>query len=215
MRKTNVVAPVYYRIALDIAARIADGQYSVGQKVYARSSLAGHYGVSAESARRAVAVLSDLEIVEAEKGSGVRVTSVENAKKFITSSQDINTLHSLKNDIFSEISRQQQSLESLHSQLKTLFDTTERFKNTNPFVPFRITINGDMTHLNKTAAEVRFWQHTTATIIAVKRNGELILSPGPYVRFEENDILYFIGDECAYEKVMRYCFGPEVLHAVD
>ncbi|WP_369074759.1 cation:proton antiporter regulatory subunit, partial [Klebsiella pneumoniae] len=34
--------------------------------------------------------------------------------------------------------------------------------------------------MGKTAAETKFWQNTGATIVAIKRGDELIISPGPY-----------------------------------
>ena len=74
-----ITGPKYQQIAADIAAKIVDGHYRVGEKIYARSSLASQYGVSSETARRAVCVLSHLKIVEATKGSGVIIKSYENA----------------------------------------------------------------------------------------------------------------------------------------
>ena len=70
--------PQYQKIAVDLASKIVDGKYKVGDKIYARSALASRYGVSSETARRAVCVLADLDIVESTKGSGVIIKSQEN-----------------------------------------------------------------------------------------------------------------------------------------
>ena len=204
MKKGDIVLPVYYRIAMDIASRIAAQQYSVGEKVYARSSIAGHYGVSSETARRAIHILADLEIVKTEKGSGVMIISIENAVAFVQQFQDSDTLLSMKNELFAAFSRQQQELSTLERRFRQFVDNTERFRSTNPFVPFTITIEADMNHLNESSAKVNFWHNTTATIIAIKRGNEVITSPGPYATFETGDIVYFIGDENAYEKVRRF-----------
>ncbi len=59
--------PRYQQIAVEIATRIANEEYKVGDKIYTRSYIAGHYGVSPETARRAICVLSDLDIVVSEK----------------------------------------------------------------------------------------------------------------------------------------------------
>ena len=48
----------YQQLASDIASRIAEGSYQVGDKIFARSSLASQYQVSSETARKAVCVLA-------------------------------------------------------------------------------------------------------------------------------------------------------------
>ena len=80
-RKKNDGMPRYQQIALDIATQIVKRQYRVGDRIYARSSLASRYHVSPETARRAVCLLADMGIVEAEKGSGVEILSVEAAAR--------------------------------------------------------------------------------------------------------------------------------------
>ena len=68
-RKSKDGMPRYQQIALDIATQIVKQQYKVGDRIYARSSLASKYHVSPETARRAICLLADMDIVEAEKGS--------------------------------------------------------------------------------------------------------------------------------------------------
>ena len=72
-KKMQIKQPRYQLIAEDIATKIVERKYVVGEKIYARSSLASQYGVSPETTRRAIAVLQDLNIVEATKGSGVEI----------------------------------------------------------------------------------------------------------------------------------------------
>ena len=57
-RKKNDGMPRYQQIALDIATQIVKRQYRVGDRIYARSSLASRYHVSPETARRAVCLLA-------------------------------------------------------------------------------------------------------------------------------------------------------------
>lgn len=82
----HIKQPKYQTIAEDIATKIVKKKYIVGEKIYARSSLASQYGVSAETARRAIAVLQDLNIVEATKGSSVIITSYEKRSEICPSS---------------------------------------------------------------------------------------------------------------------------------
>ena len=96
----------YQQLASDIASRIAEGSYQVGDKIFARSSLASQYQVSSETARKAVCVLAELGIVEAEKGSGVTVKSRENALLFISRKREAKTLSHLKNSILEKAEKQ-------------------------------------------------------------------------------------------------------------
>jgi K+/H+ antiporter YhaU regulatory subunit KhtT len=202
------VAPRYQQIAVDIAGKIVDRHYEIGGKVYARSALASQYSVSPETARRAINVLSDMNIVEVTKGSGVVIKSYENAVKFIKQYKDIQTLHDLKNDILRKMDQQIDDTFQIKDQVTKLVEKIDRFKSSNPFVPFEIEITTDTMYLNKTSSEVNFWHNTSATIIAIKREDELLMSPGPYAMFCEKDVVYFIGDENSYERVHHF-FYPE------
>ncbi len=61
-------------------------------------------------------------------------------------------------------------------------------KNINPINPVEISLEEKSHLIGKTISEVKFWQNTGATIIGIRRKGQLILSPGPYMGFEEGGI---------------------------
>ena len=73
----------YQQIAVELAQKIAEGWYSVGEKLNARSTLASNYNVSPETARKAVNILVDLGIVTIRQGSGTYVASREKAHLFV------------------------------------------------------------------------------------------------------------------------------------
>lgn len=204
--KFKITSPRYQQIAADVAAKIVDGHYKVGDKIYARSSLASQYGVSSETARRAICVLSDLKIVDTSKGSGVTIKSYENAIKFIKQYNDINTINNLKQDIIDSVDRQKKEIKYLYGCLSDLIDKTDRFRSVNPFTPFQIEITSATPYINKSASDINFWHNTSATIIAIKRNDSLLMSPGPYAVFQENDIFYFVGDENCIYRVKKYLY---------
>lgn len=202
----KIVSPVYQQIAVDIASKIANGHYEIGSRMYARSVLASQYGVSPETARRAIAILSDMEIVDVNKGSGVVIRSVENAIKLVKQYDDIKTVNDLKQDILSSLDRQKQENDYLKAQLIEMLDKTERFKSINPFIPFEIRITEKTPYIEKTVAEINFWHNTIATIVGIKRDNCLELSPGPYAVLKKNDIFYFVGDEICYERVEKFLY---------
>lgn len=203
-KKLQIKKPRYQIIAEDIAAKIVEKKYIVGEKIYARSSLASQYGVSAETARRAIAVLQDLEIVEATKGSGVVITSYENAVKVIQRLEGVQTIRELQSDLQQSIEQQMQHLVSLQEKAKELFSRTERFRSIDPFVPFQLEITENCPFLSRNLSEINFWQNTQATIVAIRTNNDLILSPGPYATLNIGNVIYFIGDDAAIVKVKNF-----------
>ncbi|MDW5299795.1 MAG: GntR family transcriptional regulator [Sedimentibacter sp.] len=206
-KKINIKSSTYQKIALDIASRIAENKLRVGDKIYARTSIASQYNVSSETARRAINVLSDLEIVESLKGSGVTIKSYENAVKYVRNFSEKQTVKALITEMQDSFDKQKNEINNLQNLFYKLLDNTQRFQSINPFVPYEIKITNDAIHLNKLASEVNFWQNTNATIIAINRGDITILSPGPYSVFRENDILYFVGDENSYIRVKDFMYG--------
>ncbi|MBW7572982.1 TrkA C-terminal domain-containing protein [Caproiciproducens faecalis] len=205
----KVAAPVYQKIAADIAAKIVDNRYRVGEKIYARSYLASQYKVSSETARRAICVLSDLEIVDVTKGSGVVIKSYDNAVKFVHQYNDIQSLNDLKKDILSSIERQKKETKFLLKSVSSIIDRTERFQSINPFIPFEVEITGKTPLLNKSLSELNFWHHTAATIIAIKRDNTLMMSPGPYAILQKHDVLYYCGEDNCQDRVKSFLYPDD------
>ncbi len=205
--ENKVKGSVYQKIALDIASRIVEKNLKIGEKIYSRSSISSQYKVSPETARRAINILSDLDIVETMKGSGVIIKSYENAVKYVRGFSDKQTIKSLINEINESFNNQIKEIEALKKNFDLLTENTQRFHSSNPFVPFEIKITKDSKHLNKSASEITFWQNTNATIVAIKRNNSIILSPGAYAVFLEDDIFYFVGDDNSYLRVKEFMYS--------
>ncbi len=194
-KKLQIKQPKYQTIAEDIASKIVEKKYIVGDKIYARSSLASQYGVSAETARRAIAVLQDLDIVEATKGSGVIITSYEKAAKFVHRLEGVQSIRELQITLQQSIAKQMNELATLQNTTNELINRTDRFRSINPFIPFQLEITPNCPFLSKNISEINFWQNTRATIVGIRKKDHLILSPGPYATLDAGDVIYFIGDD--------------------
>ena len=203
-KSIHINHPKYQKIAEDIATKIVEKKYVVGEKIYARSSLASLYGVSAETARRAIAVLQDLNIVKATKGSGVIITSYENAANFVHRLEGVKTVQELQKELSISIEKQYYELTNLQEITKELINRTDRFHSINPFVPFQLEITASCPYLSKSISEINFWQNTRATIVGIRKNNELLLSPGPYATLEVGNILYFIGDDLCLSNAEQF-----------
>ena len=203
-KKMQIKQPRYQLIAEDIATKIVERKYVVGEKIYARSSLASQYGVSPETTRRAIAVLQDLNIVEATKGSGVEIVSYENAAQFVHRLTDVKTVRELQGELEQSIHNQKKELANLQEVLQEFVSRTNRLQSINPFVPFQVEITADCPYLTKNIGSIKFWQQTGATIIGIKKGEDIIISPGPYAELQAGDMLYFIGDDHCYSTVKQF-----------
>lgn len=76
----------YITIAMDLAERISHGNYTEGQKISGRSTLAGLYNVSPETIRRALSLLQEAGVVKVVAGAGVFVDSVDAAREYLAES---------------------------------------------------------------------------------------------------------------------------------
>ncbi len=77
-------------------------------------------------------------------------------------------------------------------------------RDVGALLPLEADIPKDSHLIGKTIAESDFWDNTKATIVCIKRDNETTLSPGPHWRFEENDIVVFIGKRNSYPLVIKY-----------
>ncbi len=198
--------PIYQKIALDLANKIHSGEIQEGSVIYGRSILAGKYNVSPETIRRAIKLLEDIKIVESVKGKGVIVLSSEKALSFIKKYQDITNITSYKGNLYKLLEDKARIDNDIILTLNKILDYSDRLEVINPLVPIQFTVESHCKWLGKTAGETNFWQNTGATIVAIKRGDELIISPGPYIVFTENDILLVVGDRYIYNSVPSFLY---------
>lgn len=198
--------PIYKKIAIDIANRIIQGDFAIGERLYGRSVLSSHYNVSPETIRKAIILLNEMDVVEVTKGSGILVKSVDNCLKFVDKFKDMESISSLKKSILNLMDEREEIEKKLDIQINDLMDYTSRFGKSNPFRPFEFEIEAGCIVLGKTIAETNFWQKTKATIIGIRRDGKLSLSPGPYAVFQSGDVFVAIGDEDSYYKIKEFLY---------
>lgn len=186
--------PVYSQIAFDIAVRIARGHLKEGTKIPGRSLMSSEYNVSPETIRRSYQLLDDMEIIQVSPGSSAVVKSRENASKYIEKFNIGKDFRSLKHEL-QELMKERDSLnKKIIDVINQIFDINERYKNINPLYTSEFEIPAGSSVVGKSINETNFWQNTGATIVAVKRSKEMILSPGPYFVFAQNDTIVVTGD---------------------
>ncbi|HCM90509.1 MULTISPECIES: GntR family transcriptional regulator [Vagococcus] len=199
-------SPRYQQVAIEIAERIVDNRYVVGDKLYARSTLASTFSVSPETARKAVNILVDLKILEVKHGSGVIVASKQRAISFLEQFRDVQSIEEIKNNLMNSLKQQKEELNNVTILVNQLVSQTVKINQVNPLLPSELVLNKEASHLEISISELNLWQETGATVIAILHKEELILSPGPYAVLNPNDTLYFVGDEFATQRMINFFY---------
>lgn len=205
-RGSKVAMAVYRQIAIDIARNIVNGKYAQGERLYGRSVLASHYKVSPETIRKSVYLLKDVGILETEKGSGVEIVSAKKAEEFIRRYNAVEDMMSIKAEIEQWAKGQVAQAAAVSGKIQYLIDEVERINTVGPLNPFSIQITELCTVIGKTVDELKFWHNTGGTIVAIRRNNDLIISPGPYASFYEGDYFFIIGDETVHAAAIKLLF---------
>ena len=201
-RRTN--SPAYLKIALDIASRIVNGDFIEGKKLSGRSTLVGIYSVSPETIRRSIALLQDMDVVVVEEKSGITIKSKTNAGSFLEKFKTKNEFATIKHDIYSLIEEKKELESKLENKINDLIEFATQLRNVGLIVPYESLVEPNSLIIGKTLGELNFWNNTGATIIGVKRDGKLYLSPGPYLAIKNGDIIVYVGESEVIENVNNY-----------
>ena len=164
------------------------------------------FGVSSETARKAVSILADLQIVKLIHGSGVEVLSREKAKEFLNQAQttsDIQTIHKQINVL---INNQKQDIKSMENALTVLLEQSQRVQRHSPLIPYELVLSDESPKFGQSIGTLTLWQNTGTTIVALLHDDELVVSPGPYAVIERGDTLYFVGNETAVQAVQNFFY---------
>ncbi|WP_040195918.1 TrkA C-terminal domain-containing protein [Candidatus Soleaferrea massiliensis] len=200
----RIIQPQYLRIALDIASRVTRGELQENSKVYGRSVMASEYGVSPETIRRALKLLSDMQVVEIKPQSGVYILSADNAQKYIERFGKRVDLGQLQNQLKNMIAQHNELSRKISDTAAVISKIEESASIAAPFTNYEVKIEENSRVCGKNIGELQFWQATGATIIAIRREDNIILSPGPYAQLLAGDTVVFVGDLAAAEAAEKY-----------
>lgn len=202
----NSSIPTYKKIALDIANKIQLNNILEGDILHGRSTLSSKYNVSPETIRRAMILLEDVEVVKTIKGKGILVLSREKAISFLNRNKSIDSIRSYKTEIDKLLNNRKEIENQLLKSIQGIIDYSSRFNEVNNIIPLEFVVPENCLYIGKTVGEIMFWQNTGATLIAVKRNDELLLSPGPYISLNPNDILIVVGNDNIRNSVPQFLY---------
>lgn len=196
--------PQYFQIARDIAKRIAEGTLKVGERISGRSIMASEYGVSPETIRRAFHLLSDSNVIEVRPQSGAYVLSPESARLYLSNSVDMQSSRDMHNHLDELLNEQRRITKQLSEVTANIAKRQALIYSAaeQGFGLGETIIKSGSWIIGKTIGALAFWQATGATIVAIRRADELIISPGPYAELRELDCLVYvlnINSECSVD----------------
>lgn len=198
--QSHIEIPVYVKISVDMAGRIYKGEFLEGEKLRGRSTLAGEYNVSPETVRRAMRLLEDMEVVTVSQGSGIYVKSKEKAYLFMERFKQKESIGELKINVRNLLEEKRIIEASIEEKINTIVDYADKLKHSNLITPIEIALPPNSHIIGKNIYDTKFWQNTGATIVGIKREENLIISPGPYAEFQQGDILIIVGDPCVHDR---------------
>lgn len=207
MKNNDIISPVYSQIALDIALRITRGELKENTKVYGRSVMSSEYGVSPETIRRAMKLLEDMKIVETKQNSGTIILSAEKAGEYVERFGARNNIRSIQKRLNELIEEQEKLNRQIIKVAGNIVHINERFSQSHPFSNQEVNIPQSSSVIGRTLGELKFWQQTKATVIAIRRDDKIILSPGPYATLQGGDTIIFVGDVASAEAVSVFING--------
>lgn len=196
--------PNYIKIAVDIAHRITNNEFVEGQKITGRTTLGSIYNVSPETIRRSVALLKDMNVITIHEKSGLIINSKNDAKNFLNKFKANSDFASINNDTYNLISERKKLDSKIEQNIDSIIQFATQLRNVGTIIPFESIVEKNSMAVGKSIGELSFWHNTKATIIGVKKNNEIFLSPGPYFTIQEGDILVYVGEDEVLKNVDNY-----------
>ena len=201
MMRTPERPPIYSQVAYDIAAKIMEGELQEGQRFTGRSLMGPQYGVSPETIRRALRLLSDMGIIQVQQNVGSVVLSRRRAAEYVEQYQAGKDLMGLKLQLKELVARRDRLNGEINDTFRRITDLEERFQHSDRLRTYEFPIPGDGQAAGQSIGRLQFRQRTGATVVAVRRAGEILLSPGPELVLEAGDILVVACAVAGIEKV--------------
>ncbi|HEY3425258.1 MAG TPA: TrkA C-terminal domain-containing protein [Negativicutes bacterium] len=196
--------PMYHAIALDIAQLIVNKEFPIGSRISGRTLLASHYNVSSETIRKAISLLKDANIVSVSQGKEVVVLSIEAAYPFIMHHKNIQSVFSLKQELEGLMIQKQEIDKRLQEIFSEVIGYSDQLKHLNPYNPIEIKVPAGSHIVGRTIADIKLWQSTGATLVAIRRDGDINISPGPSAIIRIDDCLIIVGKNNILQQVIQF-----------
>ena len=148
-----------------------------------------------------MSLLEEVEVVHVANNYGVIIGSKESAIAYLDSFSSVTDVTQLKHRLNALMDKRHEIDEEIRTIISQIVDLSGRFSFSDPLKRFEFTLHSGSKLIGQTIGSSAFYQTTKMTIIALNRQGTMILSPGPDAIFEENDVLVVVGHVADVVKV--------------
>ena len=181
--------PVYSQVAFDIASKIVSGEIKMGDRFTGRSLMGSQYGVSSETIRRAMRHLSDMGIISVQNNVGSTVLSQKRAMEYVEQYQEDKDLRALKVELREMIAQRDALNGKINDTVQRIIDLGERFWRSDRLRTYEWKVSPTCPAANHSIGDLQFRQRTGATIVAVRKGEDVLLSPDPQTVLHSGDVL--------------------------
>lgn len=195
---------VYQSIALDIAKRILNEEFAEGTKISGRTLLASQYSVSPETIRKAISILKEANIVLVSQGKEILVVSKQQAQHFIVHHQEMLSAYSLRQELELLMVKKEENDRQFYKIVDQIMHYSDRLKNLTPYNPVEVLIPTKSAVAGKALKDIHLWHNTGATIVALRRGTEIIVSPGPDAVLYTDDRIVVVGAHDVFSQVSNF-----------
>jgi DNA-binding transcriptional MocR family regulator len=184
--------PAYLQVARDIAGRIASGEIQEGERFSGRSLMSSQYNVSPETIRRALGLLAEMDVLSMRQNVGAVVKSRERAARYVDHYGEAAGMPPSAGGAgpadagTARAGRAHRGHRPKAGRHGRALSVQRRHADLRVHRACRARIAG------QTIAQSAFRTETGATILAVRRGAQVILSPGPDEKIAPGDVLVIV-----------------------
>jgi K+/H+ antiporter YhaU regulatory subunit KhtT len=146
-------------------------------------------------------------VVTVSQGKEVTVISTESAYSFIEHYKSSESVYSLQQDVELLLRQKREIDAKLEALLVDIIKYSDKLRNLTPYNPVEIEVGETAPISGRTIGEIRLWQHTGATIVAIRRGTEIIISPGPNAKIMPHDRVVVVGDSDILKRTTDFISG--------
>jgi len=142
--------------------------------------------------------------VSASQGKEVLILSAEQAVEFVNHQVAMQSAYSLRQELEILQEKKKELNERFDDIVYQIIRYTDRLRNLQPFNPVEVTVKATSKAIGRSIKEFKFRQRTGATLVAIRRSLEIIVSPDPEVILQQGDRLVVVGQFDVLEKVDNF-----------
>ena len=114
-------------------------------------------------------LLEDMDIVEVRHNSGAVIRSVEHAQRYVSRFGEHNDIRTQQKELQQLLAQQADLGRRIADVAGSIVRINEKFSKTTPFPNYEVSVPDRCPLIGKTLGELKFWQQTGATVIAIRR----------------------------------------------